>query len=57
MNEIKINPANLTTVNEFATHHGVKRQTIFNWVKSGRVSKVKFLGKEFIDKSTFKKSA
>lgn len=50
--EERINPANLMTVNDYAAHKGVKRQTVFNWVKDGKVKKVKFLGKEFIDKST-----
>lgn len=49
--------SNLLTVNDYAVLMGVKRQTIFNWVKSGKLKKVKFLGKEFIDKSTLKKVA
>lgn len=49
--------SNLITVNDYAVLMGVKRQTIFNWVKSGKLKKVKFLGKEFIDKSTLKKVA
>lgn len=50
--ETKIITTNLMTVNDYAAFMGVKRQTIFNWVKDGKVKKVKFLGKEFIDKST-----
>lgn len=45
------------TVNDFAGYKGVRRQTVFNWVKNGKVEKVKFLGKEFIDKSTLKELA
>lgn len=45
------------TVNDYAVLMDVTRQTVFNWVKDGRLKKVKFLGKEFIDKSTFKEVA
>lgn len=57
METAKINPSNLMTVNDYALFKGVKRQTIFNWVKCGRLKKVNFLGKDFIDKSTFKEVA
>lgn len=53
----KIITSNLMTVNAYAIHKEVTRQTVFNWVKDGRLKKVKFLGKEFIDKSTFKEVA
>lgn len=49
-----INPKNLTTIPEYAKIMGVTVQTVYNWLKEGKVSKVKFLGKEFIDKSTYK---
>lgn len=52
MDNKKINPQDLMTVNDFARRHGVTRQTVFNWVKDGKVKKAAFLGKEFIDKST-----
>lgn len=45
------------TVNNYAESMSITRQTVFNWVKEGKLKKVKFLGKEFIDKSTFKKVA
>lgn len=51
----KINPANLLTVQEFAAREGVKRQTVYFWIKEKKVKKVSFLGKSWIDKSTFNK--
>ncbi len=51
----KIITSNLLTVNDYAILMGITRQTVFNWVKDGKVKKVKFLGKEFIDKSTLTK--
>lgn len=47
-----INPKNLMTVNDYAVLIGKTRQTVFNMVKDGRVKKVPYLGKEWIDKST-----
>lgn len=52
-----INPKNLMSVNDFATMIGKTRQTVFNMVKEGRVEKVSYLGKEWIDKSTQKEVA
>jgi|GEM_PF-1981181 len=49
----KINPANLATVAIFAKQKGVERQTVYNWIKDGRIKQVTFLGKSFVDKSTF----
>jgi excisionase family DNA binding protein len=57
METTKIITSNLMTVNDYAVLMDVTRQTVFNWVKDGRLKKVKFLGKEFIDKSTFKEVA
>lgn len=48
------NPVNLATVEKFAKDNAVTRQTVYNWIKDGRIKQVKFLGKSFIDKSTFK---
>lgn len=48
-----INPANLATVADFAKEQKVERQTVYNWIKDGRIKKVFFLGKSFVDKSTF----
>lgn len=52
--ETKINPANLRTVDQFAKDQKVVRQTVYNWIKEGRIKQVTFLGKSFVDKSTFK---
>lgn len=49
-----INPAMLATVAEYAKIRGVERQTVYNWIADGRIKKVIFLGKSFVDKSTFK---
>lgn len=48
-----INPANLATVADFAKQKCVERQTVYNWIKDGRIKKVFFLGKSFVDKTTF----
>lgn len=50
--ETPINPANLATVAEFAKSQCVERQTVYNWIKDGKVKMVTFLGKSFVDKST-----
>lgn len=47
------NPVNLATAADFAKTKGVERQTVYNWIKDGRIKKVTFLGKSFVDKSTF----
>ncbi len=47
------NPANLMSVQDYARMMGVKRQTIYNWLKDDKVKLVDFLGKKFIDKSTY----
>lgn len=49
-----INPANLMTVADYAKFIGVERQTVYNWIKSGCIKQVNFLGKSFVDKSTKK---
>lgn len=54
-NNEPINPANLMTVKDYALYIGKKRQTIFNWVKDGKVKKVSYLGRDWIDKSTLNK--
>jgi len=45
------------TVTDFALFIGKSRQTVFNWVKEGRVEKRTYLGREWIDKSTLKQVA
>ena len=57
MEKDKINPRNLMTVTDFALFIGKSRQTVFNWVKEGRVEKRTYLGREWIDKSTLKQVA
>ncbi len=52
--QTKINPLNLATVADFAKQKCVERQTVYNWIKDGRIKQVTFLGKSFVDKSTFK---
>jgi excisionase family DNA binding protein len=49
-----INPANLMTVQDYAKFIGVERQTVYNWIKEGKLKQVEFLGKSFVDKSTKK---
>lgn len=52
-----LNPKNLMTVNDYAFLIKKTRQTVFNMVKEGRVKKVSYLGREWIDKSTEKEVA
>lgn len=54
MEKTVINPANLMTVADYAKFMGVERQTVYNWIKSGNIKQVEFLGKSFVDKSTKK---
>jgi excisionase family DNA binding protein len=49
-----INPANLMTVADYAKFIRVERQTVYNWIKEGKIKQVEFLGKSFVDKSTKK---
>lgn len=51
---MKINPNNLYSVNDYAKLMGKSVQTIYNWLRDGRVKTVIFRGKEFIDKSTYR---
>jgi excisionase family DNA binding protein len=54
MEKQAINPVNLMTVQDYAAFIGVERQTIYNWIKEGKIKQVQFLGKSFVDKSTKK---
>ena len=54
MEKIIINPKNLMTVVDYAKSIGKERQTIYNWIKEKKIKKVNFLGKSFVDISTFK---
>lgn len=49
-----INPQHLLSIPDYAKIMGVTVQTVYNWIRDGRVSRVKFLGKYFIDKSTYR---
>lgn len=46
--------ADLLTVEQYAKLMGVTRQTIYNWIKDEKVKTVSFLGKDLIDKSTYR---
>lgn len=50
----KVDPRNLASIEEYARIMGITVQTVYRWLKDGRVQKVEFLGKSFIDKSTWK---
>lgn len=50
----KVDPRNLATVSDYARQQGKTIQTIYNWLKEGKVKKIEFLGKEFIDKTSLK---
>jgi excisionase family DNA binding protein len=50
----KPNPINLITVNDYSKVLGVNRRTVYNMINDGRIKQVDFLGKKWIDKSTFK---
>lgn len=47
---VKIN--NLCTIEKFAKEQNVSVQTVYNWLKKGKVKRVEFLGHEYIDRST-----
>lgn len=50
----KVEPKNLSTVEDYARIMGISIQTVYRWLKDGKVKKVEFLGREFIDRSTWK---
>lgn len=52
MTKQTVNPANLATVADYAKMMGVERQTVYNWIKEGKIKQVTFLNKSFVDKST-----
>lgn len=45
---------NLMTIGDYAKDKGVTIQTIYNWVKEGRVKTVNLYGKSLIDITTFR---
>lgn len=52
-NSRKVNPSNLMTVSDFAKSKGVTRQAVYHWIREKKLNKIQFLGKSFVDKSTF----
>lgn len=50
-----LNTANLMSVQDFATYQRVDRRTVYNWINNKTVKQVEFLGKKWVDKSSFKK--
>lgn len=48
------NPENLMTINDYAQSMGKSRRMIYYWIDSGIVELIPFLGKQFIDTSTFR---
>lgn len=50
----EINPNNLVTISNLQKEWNITRTTIYNWLNNGTISKVEYLGMNFIDKSTFK---
>mgnify|MGYP001589897625 CR=1 FL=1 len=52
--KVTINPLNLLTVAQYAKLVGKERQTIYNWVKDGKIQLVQAMGKTWVDKSTLK---
>lgn len=55
MENTNITISNLSTVTTFAKTQGVTRATVYNWINSGLLKQVDFLGKKFVDKSTLLK--
>jgi len=44
---------NLITKPFYAVERGVTLQTVYNWIKEGKVKTVQFMGHEYIDRSTY----
>lgn len=44
---------NLVTKPKYAEERRVTIQTIYNWIKEGKVKVVEFMGHEYIDRSTY----
>lgn len=44
---------NLVTKPNYAAERGVSLQTVYNWIKEGKVKTVIFMGHEYIDRSTY----
>lgn len=44
---------NLVTKPKYVEERRVTIQTIYNWIKEGKVKVVEFMGHEYIDRSTY----
>lgn len=44
---------NLVTKPNYAIERGVTIQTVYNWIKEGKIKTIEFMGVEFLDRSTF----
>lgn len=45
---------NLVTKNNYAIERGVTLQTVYNWIKDGKVRTIEFMGHEYIDRTTYR---
>lgn len=45
---------NLITKPNYAIERGVSLQTVYNWIKDGKVKTVEFMGHEYVDRSTYR---
>lgn len=52
-NTPKPNPENLTTVAKLAKELNVSRMSIYNYIDRGDLKKVEFMGKTWVDRSTY----
>lgn len=52
LNKVKIQ--NMVTKPNYAKERGVTLQTVYNWIKEGKVKVVHFMGHDFIDRSTYR---
>lgn len=44
---------NLVTKPNYAIERGVSLQTVYNWIKEGRIKVIEFMGHEYVDRTTF----
>lgn len=56
MKKHKIKPENLMTAENYAKMIGVTKQTVYLWVRKGKLDMVTFLGKSFVDITTRKEN-
>jgi len=54
LKEIKpIKIQNLVTKPNYAVERGISLQTVYNWIKDGKIKTVEFMGHEYVDRSTY----